>query len=127
MFALINDVERYPEFVPGCTHARVESRTDTEIVATMGVRKGPMQAEITTRNTLEADRRITMTLVRGPFSELQGVWTLTPVGNDGCRVELFMRFAFGNRMSAMLFEPIFEQTATSLVDAFVARARTLDK
>ena len=127
MFALINDVERYPEFVPGCTHARVESRTDTEIVATMGVRKGPMQAEITTRNTLETDRRITMTLVRGPFSELEGVWTLTPVGSDGCRVELFMRFAFGNRMSAMLFEPIFEQTATSLVDAFVARARTLDK
>ena len=127
MFALINDVERYPEFVPGCTHARVESRTDTEIVATMGVRKGPMQAEITTRNTLETDRRITMTLVRGPFSELEGVWTLTPVGGDGCRVELFMRFAFGNRMSAMLFEPLFEQTATSLVDAFVARARTLDK
>ena len=127
MFALINDVERYPEFVPGCTHARVESRTDTEIVATMGVRKGPMQAEITTRNTLEFDRRITMTLVRGPFSELEGVWTLTPVGSEGCRVELFMRFAFGNRMSAMLFEPLFEQTATSLVDAFVARARTLDK
>ena len=127
MFALINDVERYPEFVPGCTHARVESRTDTEIVATMGVRKGPMQAEITTRNTLETDRRITMTLVRGPFSELEGVWTLTPVGSEGCRVELFMRFAFGSRMSAMLFEPLFEQTATSLVDAFVARARTLDK
>ena len=127
MFALINDVERYPEFVPGCTHARIESRTETEIIATMGVRKGPMQAEITTRNTLETDRRVTMTLVRGPFSELEGVWTLTPVGSDGCRVELFMRFAFGNRMSAMLFEPLFEQTATSLVDAFVARARALDK
>ena len=37
-----------------------------------------------------------------------------------------MRFAFANRMSALVFEPIFEQTAASLVDAFVARARSLD-
>jgi ribosome-associated toxin RatA of RatAB toxin-antitoxin module len=125
MFALINDVESYPAFVPGCTHARVESRTPTEIVATLGVRRGPMRAEITTRNQLEADRRITMTLVRGPFRELTGEWKLTPVG-QGCRVELFMRFAFSNPMSAVVFEPLFEQTATSLVDAFAARARTLD-
>lgn len=126
MFALINDVEKYPEFVPGCTHARVESRTPTEIIATLGVRKGPLQAELTTRNTLEPDTRITMTLVRGPFQELMGEWKLTPVGEDGCRVELFMRFAFANRMSGMLFEPLFEQTAASLVDAFVARARALE-
>lgn len=125
MFALINDVESYPSFVPGCTHARVESRTPTEIVATLGVRRGPMRAEITTRNRLEADRRITMTLVHGPFRELAGEWSLTPVG-VGCRVELSMRFAFANPMSAVVFEPLFEQTAASLVDAFVARARTLE-
>jgi ribosome-associated toxin RatA of RatAB toxin-antitoxin module len=127
MFSLINDIERYPEFVPGCTHARVESATPTEIIATIGVSRGPLKAEITTRNTLELDRRVSMNLVRGPFSELEGIWTLTPVATDGCRVELFMRFAFANRISGMVFEPLFEQTASALVDAFVARARALDK
>jgi ribosome-associated toxin RatA of RatAB toxin-antitoxin module len=127
MFALINDIESYPAFVPGCTLARIESRTPTEIVATLGVKKGPMHAEITSRNTLEQDRRITMSLVKGPLKELEGVWTLTPVGEGGCRVDLEMRFAFRNPMSAVLFESIFEQTAASLVDAFVARARSLDK
>ena len=127
MFALINDIESYPAFVPGCTHARVDSRTPTEIVATLNVKKGPMHAEITTRNRLEPDRRVTMSLVAGPFKELEGVWTLTPVGEGGCRVDLDMRFAFRNPMSAVLFEPLFEQTASSLVDAFVARARSLDK
>jgi ribosome-associated toxin RatA of RatAB toxin-antitoxin module len=123
MFALINDIESYPAFVPGCTHASVKSREPGAIVATLGVRKGPMQAEITTRNTLEQDRRVHMSLVEGPFNMLEGDWTLTPVGEGGCRVDLVMRFAFKNRMSAMLFEPLFEQTAASLVDAFVARAR----
>jgi ribosome-associated toxin RatA of RatAB toxin-antitoxin module len=126
MFALINDIESYPAFVPGCTHARVESRTPSEIVATIGVRRGPLRAEITTRNALDPDRRVTMTLVRGPFSELEGEWKLTPVGAEGCKVELFMRFAFANPMSAVVFEPLFEQTAASLVDAFVGRARAFE-
>jgi len=127
MFSLINDIESYPAFVPGCTHARVESRTPGEIVATLGVQKGPMRAELTTRNTLEQDRRVHMSLVQGPFRELEGEWTLTPVGDNGCRVDLSMRFAFKNPMSAVLLEPLFEQTASSLVDAFVARARALEK
>ncbi len=127
MFALINDVESYPAFVPGCTHARIESRSPSEIVATLGVKKGPLHTELTTRNHLEQDRRVTMSLVKGPFKELEGVWTLTPVGESGCRVELDMRFAFRNPMSAMLLDAAFEQTAASLVDAFVSRARSLDK
>jgi ribosome-associated toxin RatA of RatAB toxin-antitoxin module len=127
MFALINDIESYPAFVPGCTHARVESRTPTEIVATLGVKKGPMHTEITTRNTLDQDKRVHMSLVNGPFKELEGEWTLTPVGPNGCRVDLSMRFAFKNPMSAIVLEPLFEQTAASLVDAFVARARSLEK
>jgi ribosome-associated toxin RatA of RatAB toxin-antitoxin module len=124
MFALINDIESYPSFVPGCTHARVESRTDTEIVATIGVRRGALRAEITTRNVLEPERRVIMHLVRGPFRELTGEWRLTPVGADGCRVELTMRFAFSNPISAVIVEPLFEQTVASLVDAFIVRARS---
>jgi ribosome-associated toxin RatA of RatAB toxin-antitoxin module len=127
MFALINDIESYPAFVPGCTAARVESRTPREIIATLAVKKGPLRAELTTRNALEPDKRITMSLVQGPFRQLEGEWTLTSVGAEGCRVELWMRFAFSNPMSAVVFEPLFEQTAASLVDAFVTRARALEK
>jgi ribosome-associated toxin RatA of RatAB toxin-antitoxin module len=123
MFALINDIDRYPEFVPWCTHARVESRSEREIVATIGVKRGALHTEFTTRNRLEPDTRITLELVRGPFSELHGEWRLTPIGEGGCRVELVLRFALANRLSAVVFEPLFEATAATLVDAFVARAR----
>jgi ribosome-associated toxin RatA of RatAB toxin-antitoxin module len=123
MFALINDIESYPQFVPGCTRAYVEARTEREIVATMAVKRGVMHAEFTTRNELEPDTRIAMKLVRGPFRELEGEWRITPIGTTGSRVELMLRFAFANPVSALLFEPLFEATAASLVDAFVARAR----
>ena len=122
VFALINDIESYPQFLPWCTHARVESRSASEIVATLGVRQGSLHGEFTTRNILEPDSRIGMELVSGPFRTLQGEWRLSPVA-DGCRVELTLRFAFNNRVTALLFEPLFAHTIGSLVDAFVARAR----
>jgi ribosome-associated toxin RatA of RatAB toxin-antitoxin module len=123
MYALINDIERYPDFVPGCTAARIESRKTGEVVATLSIRKGPLRAEFTTRNLLQPDKRVLMQFVSGPFRVLEGLWTLTPLGDLGCRVELEMRFEFANRVAGTLFEPLFEDTAASLVDAFVKRAR----
>jgi ribosome-associated toxin RatA of RatAB toxin-antitoxin module len=124
VFALINDIESYPQFLPWCTHARVLSRSPTEIIATIGVRQGALHGEFTTRNTLEPVRSIRLELVSGPFRTLQGEWCLTPIEAQGCRVELTMRFAFSNRLTGVLFEPMFAETIGSLVDAFVARARS---
>ena len=123
MYALINDIERYPEFVPWCTAARVESRKEGEVVAALTIKRGPLRAEFTTRNLLEPGKRVLMQFVSGPFSVLEGLWTLTPLGDLGCRVELEMRFEFANRVAGTLFAPLFEDTAASLVDAFVKRAR----
>jgi ribosome-associated toxin RatA of RatAB toxin-antitoxin module len=123
LFALINDIESYPEFLPWCTHAQVKSRSAGEIVATLGIRQGALHAEFTTRNTLEPPRAIHMQLLSGPFRTLEGEWRLTPIEADGCRVELTVRFAFRNPVTALVLEPKFAATVGSLVDAFVARAR----
>jgi ribosome-associated toxin RatA of RatAB toxin-antitoxin module len=125
MFELIADVERYPEFVPWCTRASIEERREREVVATLAVRRGPLRAQFTTRNELEPPSRIRLHLLRGPFSELEGHWTLTPIGTSGSRIELQLRFAFAATLAAALFEPLFQHTAASLVDAFVVRAKAL--
>ena len=128
LFSLINDIESYPTFIPWCSRVKVISRSDHEIVATIGVQRGPLQSEFTTRNELEPDTRILMHLVDGPFKMLEGEWLLTPIAlneGTGCRVQLTMKFAFKNALTAVLFEQKFAETASSLMDAFVARARTL--
>jgi len=123
MYNLINDVDQYPDFLPWCTAARVVERRAGEMVATLNIKRGPLKTEFTTRNLLELDRRVLMQLVNGPFRVFEGVWTITPLGDLGCRVELEMRFEFANRVTGALFESLFEDTAGSLVDAFVQRAR----
>lgn len=123
VYALIVDVERYPEFLPWCEAAEVESRSDAEMVASLSIRRGPLRTRFTTRNRLEPGRSLSMTLERGPFRSLEGLWTLEPLGDDGCSVQLRMRFEFSAAVAGALLEPVFEETAGSLVDAFVARAR----
>lgn len=130
MFELINEVERYPEFVPGCVASEVLSRTPTEIQARLTVARGPLRTAFTTRNSLTPDRQIRMELIEGPFRSLLGLWTLTPVtkpGSDqvvGCRVSLVLDFETKGGLAGLALGPLIERTASSLVDAFAARARS---
>jgi ribosome-associated toxin RatA of RatAB toxin-antitoxin module len=123
VFALINDIERYPEFLPWCAHARVVSRSERQIIATLGVRQGGFAGEFTTKNTLTPDTGVLMQLLDGPFRMLNGQWLLEPIGSGGCRVDFEVAFEFKSRLTGMLFEPLFAQTIGSLVEAFVQRAR----
>ena len=125
IYALINDIESYPRFLPWCTHAAIESQSQSEIVATLGVGRGALHIEFTTRNALQPHSAVTMKLVKGPFKSLSGGWQLTPIGDAGCRAELRLQFAFSSAVAVAIFEPWFESTAASLVDAFVKRSRVV--
>ena len=125
LYQLVAEVENYPQFVPGCTAARVLERSELEMVAQLSVRRGLLNTQFTTRNRLDPDRSVHMELVEGPFRMLEGHWSFTPVASNGCRIELVLRFEFANALKAALFDPLFEETAGSLVRAFVVRAQSL--
>jgi len=125
MYRLVDDIGRYPEFVPGCTSAEVLARSEQEVVARLVVRRGPLRTQFTTRNRLDPGRSVRMQLVEGPFKVLEGSWDFTPVASNGCRIEFKLRFQFSNVLKSALFEPLFEQTQAERVRAFVARAQSL--
>ena len=125
LYRLVEDIERYPEFVPGCTEARVLERGENDMLARLAVRRGPLHTAFTTRNQLDPGRAVQMHLVEGPFRILEGRWSFTPIADMGCRIELSLRFQFSNALKSALFDPLFEETAASLVRAFVARAQSL--
>ncbi len=125
LYQLVEDVEHYPEFVPGCTAAQVLERGAHDMLARLAVRRGPLRLEFTTRNELDPGRSVHMRLVEGPFRMLEGSWSFTPVASNGCRIELTLRFQFSNALKSALFDALFEETAGALVRAFVARAQSL--
>jgi ribosome-associated toxin RatA of RatAB toxin-antitoxin module len=129
MFALINDVAAYPDFVPGCSAAVVLEQSPELLRARLTVGSGLLRTSFVTRNRLTPTSSIQMELEEGPFRSLDGLWTLTPVtqpesGEEiGCRVELQLRFELQGGLAGMAMGPLLERMAGSLVDAFVARGR----
>jgi ribosome-associated toxin RatA of RatAB toxin-antitoxin module len=125
MFDLVNDVGRYPQFLPWCTGARVEDRSDTERVASVKVARGVLRMEFTTRNTLKRDAQILMHLIDGPFRNLIGEWRFDAIGERGSRVSFRVEFEFKNRLTAAALGAAFEAVCNSIVDAFVLRAQKI--
>ena len=123
MFALVNDVARYPEFLPWCVAARVEDVSGTERIATLNVSRGVLQTEFTTRNTLQENAQIHLQLMHGPFRDLTGEWRFEPIGTRGSRAQFRVEFEFKNRLASAAFNAVFETLCGSIVDAFAVRAK----
>jgi ribosome-associated toxin RatA of RatAB toxin-antitoxin module len=123
MFALVDDIASYPQFVPWCNEATVEGRSDDTVVATLELHKGPISKHFTTRNTGRGFEAIDMELVAGPFRQLSGGWRFREIEGEGCRVSLELEFEFESRLVDMMFGAFFKEAGDSLVDAFTARAR----
>lgn len=125
MYALVNDIDSYAEFLPWCGASEVLTRGEGEMVAEVQVAYRGLRKSFTTRNRLRANERITMSLVEGPFSELYGVWEFKALREDACKISLDLSFDFSNAAVGALVGPVFKQIADSLVDSFVQRAAEL--
>ena len=123
VYGLVADVERYPEFLPWCTEARILAGDEREVTVTLGLASGLARTKFTTRNRLEPPRSVTMSLVDGPFDQLEGRWEFAPVGDAGTRADLHVRFSTHGLVGAIALGPAFEAICNHLVDAFARRAR----
>ncbi len=123
MFKLVNDVRRYPEFVPWCTRAEVLEEGEDELKARLHFEKGALRTSFTTLNRLQPGKMIEMRLVDGPFKHLQGYWRFEPLERGASRVSLDLEFEIANPVLRMTLGPLFTQITNALVDAFVKRAR----
>src|SRR4051812_14347220 len=92
IFDLVNDVERYPEFLPWCSEAKIVEGEERQIIAELTIRKGGLGERFTTRNVLDRPRSIVLELVQGPFKSLTGAWRFTELSDLGSKVELELDF-----------------------------------
>jgi ribosome-associated toxin RatA of RatAB toxin-antitoxin module len=122
LFALVDDVERYPEFLPWCPRAEVIERDERVTVARIDIDYKGLRSHFTTRNSKQPPGRMGLELVDGPFDRFEGEWTFAPLGDGGCRAALALDYAFTGGLLDRLLEGVFEQIAGTLVDRFVERA-----
>ena len=118
-YQVVVDVEAYPQFLPGCQAVEVLSRTEQGLEAKVTVTGAGMTQKFVTANR-HTPNVITMSLKRGPFKSLEGVWHFNAIGDLGCRVEVDLSYEVDGMLS-VVFSPIADVVANKLVSAFCQR------
>ncbi len=122
MYDLVYDVAAYPEFLHWCRNAQVVAEDDDSITGKLDIEFGPIKKSFTTRNRVKPGEAMTIELVDGPFSHMQGEWRFKPLPNGRTRISLDLDFAFRNRLFAAVAEPAFIMMGDNMVDSFKKRA-----
>lgn len=122
MFELVDRVEDYPKFLPWCGGTELKTRDEMLTVATIHIAYMGIRQSFTTQNTKVVPREMRIKLQDGPFSELEGDWTFLPLGDDACKIEFRLQYAFSSHILEKLLAPVFGHITNTFVDAFVRRA-----
>ena len=121
MYALVDDIESYPAFLPWCSSAQV-ALVDGRKRATLTAGLRGLRQSFTTLNENRPAEAIDMRLVEGPFRHFSAAWRFRPLGASACRIEFALEYEFASRALGRLLEPLFDHIADTMVDAFKRRA-----
>jgi ribosome-associated toxin RatA of RatAB toxin-antitoxin module len=127
MYDLVNDVEKYQSFLPGCVKSEVLESSENYMLASLVLSKAGVKQTLTTSNTLIKDTAIEMDLSDGPFKSLSGGWRFTPLSDEACKIELNLHFVFSSKLMEIAFGKIFNALANNMVSAFSKRAKQVYK
>lgn len=127
MFALVSDVERYPEFVPLCEALSVRSRRERDglsvLVADMTVGYSAIRETFTSQVVLKPDEKaIDVKYLDGPFRYLSNVWRFQPASDGGTDVHFFIDYEFKSGLLSALMGAMFDRAFRLFADAFEKRA-----
>src|SRR5688500_5459745 len=108
MFAVVDDIESYPRFLPWCKAAKVEERSPGAVRATLTIGMRGLSQSFTTLNELRPGEAMDMRLVKGPFRRFAGAWRFKPLSPEACAVEFFLEFELAGPLARML-ERLFDR------------------
>lgn len=123
LYAMVEDIESYPSFLPWCAAAQVRERGPGRTVATLTLAVKGLRQSFTTENTNLPGLSINMRLLEGPFRHFSATWRFTPLQQArAAKIEFALGYEFSSRIVAAVLEPVFSRIADSTVEAFAHRA-----
>jgi ribosome-associated toxin RatA of RatAB toxin-antitoxin module len=125
MFDLVNDIESYPKFLPWCSASRILKREGDIVEAELTISKGGFKKSFSTRNRIDPGGKITVSLLEGPFTYLEGVWNFMPLREDASKISLDLEFEMPGVLANLAFGTVFNQICNTMVASFTERAKAV--
>jgi len=128
LFELVADIEKYPEFLPWVSRARILKRKDKELTADLIIRFKSFSETFTSIVTLnhpendEAACTVDVVLMEGPFDHLRNSWKFVPLPDGGTELFFEIDFKFSSVILEKLIGTMFNNAVKKMVAAFEQRA-----
>ena len=122
IFNLINDIEKYPNYLPWCTKTEVKTPSNNIVIGKIYISKSFIKWNFSTKNYIDENKSITLEFVDGPFDALDGKWLFTPTDDHNTKVSLEINYKFKNKLIEVSIEPIFTTIMNSILKSFVQEA-----
>lgn len=127
MYTLVDDVVKYPEFLPWCGGVDLIQQDEATTIATLHIAYHGLHQKFTTENHKTNGTAMKIQLKDGPFKNLDGVWRFIPLNEEACKVEFELNYEFANQFLEKVIAPVFNHIANTFVDGFVLRADEIYK
>lgn len=125
MFALVDGIESYPQFLPWCGGTELHLRNEEITEATIHINYLQVKQHFSTRNSKRFPEEMKIRLKSGPFRKLEGSWHFKILTETACRIEFVMNYEFSSALLEKVLGPVFGMLTNSFVDAFVRRAEQI--
>ncbi|MDO8606430.1 MAG: type II toxin-antitoxin system RatA family toxin [Phaeospirillum sp.] len=125
LFALVADVERYPEFLPWCVASRIRRREGDVFFADLVIGFKMVRERFTSKVSLTRPDRVDVTYTEGPFHHLDNHWIFRPLPEGGTEIDFYVDFEFRSKLLQKLIGALFNEAVKMMVSAFEKRARQL--
>ena len=126
LFALVAEVEKYPEFLPWCLSSRITRRDGDDVLyADLVIGYKLAREKFTSKVVLNRPDAIRVEYLRGPLKYLSNKWEFIDETPHGCTIDFYVDFEFRNLVFQKLMGVFFNEIVRRMVDAFEKRAKDL--
>jgi coenzyme Q-binding protein COQ10 len=125
MFELVADIEKYPDFLPWCLAARIQSSHEEVIIADLLIGYKFLRESYASQVTLQKFSSIRVTYQNGPLKYLHNSWQFKDLKNNSCEIDFYVDFSFKSSLFEKAITLFFNQAVQLMMCAFEERARKL--
>jgi ribosome-associated toxin RatA of RatAB toxin-antitoxin module len=122
IFNLINNIEEYPKFLPWCKKTEVTKESENSQIGKIFISKSFINWSFSTKNIIVRNKSISLSLIDGPFDQLDGSWNFKKIDDNNTLVSLEINYKFKNSLIELSIEPIFTTIMNSILESFVEQA-----
>jgi coenzyme Q-binding protein COQ10 len=122
LFDLVLDIEKYPEFLPWCIAARVNSQSKNDLNADVMVGYKVFRENFSSRVHFTKPKEIEVEYLKGPMRHLHNKWVFKNLKQGQCQVDFYVDFTLKSKLLENLVDQFFQRALMKMINAFEARA-----